>query len=140
MLLQKLAVIHEGQRYIDTPIALVLSKWDKMGNISYNPGQEKERALAYIEEQDWLRTLCQHLRTCCCYFEVFPVFSFIGDSPQPAQMEPFNVYAPLIWVADMADHNLLARCQRFQERYPDQFPMIIENYWGLLHHEDVQGP
>ena len=137
LLLQKLALINAGRRCIEVPVALVLSKWDRMGDISGDPHQEKQRALDYIEEHEWLRTLCRHLRTCCRYFEIFPVFAFVGDCPQPGQMQPFNVYAPLTWLGDMADQSLLAQCQRFQQQHPEQFAAIIEKYWRLLQMENL---
>lgn len=115
-LIKKIAEHKEGKRIIDIPIALVLSKWDRMGACSYDPEKEKKRALQYIEERNWLKTLHNNLTLTCKHFEIFPIFSFIDDVPNKDAIQSFNLTHPLTWATDMAEIVLLKDVKLFKKK------------------------
>ena len=139
-LLEKIAITREGVRKVGVPIALVLTKWDRSGDISWKPEKETERALRYIANTGWLHQLYNKLKILCPHLSVFPVFSFIGDKPNSTNIRPFNLCAPLIWSSDKGDLCLWEKCSRYHQEHPQDSSTIIESYWRLLHVEKINDP
>ena len=136
-LIEKIATFRNGVRKIGIPVGIVLTKWDRMGNLSDDPHKEKERAMQYVAQTSWLTKLYDNLKILCPYLEVFPVFSFIGDKPDKNNIRPFNVCAPLIWASDKGDVCLWEKCLALQQEHPQAYRDILENYWRLLQIENI---
>jgi len=139
-LIERIAVLREGVRRIEVPVGLILTKWDRLGNISWNPETETQRALEYIQKTDWLRELYDQLKVLCPIFQVFPIFSFIGDKPSKDDIRPFNLKAPLIWATDQSDISFFNKYKQFAEDHKTEYHNVMENYWRLLNVEKICNP
>ncbi len=138
-LINKISTMHQGKRQLPMPIALVLSKWDRQGEISWNPEKEKARALEYIKKSHW-NIIYQKLSLVSSKLEVFPVFSFIGDKPSKEDIRSFNLLAPLTYLASTAEECLWERASLFETEHPQEYPLVLENYYRLLYAENIQTP
>lgn len=141
-LIEQLATVRDGVRRINVPIAFVLTKWDRIGNIpddlqKLDARKERQRALEYIKSTDWVGQLYEKIKIICPYLEVFPVFSFIGDKPSRDHIKPFNICAPLLWITDAGDECLFQRCRKFHQEHPKDYHEVVANYWRLLSVEKI---
>ncbi len=139
-LIDRIATVRDGVRRIEVPVGLVLTKWDRMGEISWDSQKEHDRALQYIQKVDWLRELYEQMKIICPIFEVFPVFSFVGDKPSKDDLRPFNLKTSLVWATDQSDISLLSKAEIFQKENSQDLHAVIENYWRLLHIEKICDP
>lgn len=136
----RIARIQEGVKRSSVPLALVLTKWDRVGDISRDEGREKTRAVEYIEGREWLKRLYRKLKILYPPLEVFPVFSFIGDSPGKENIRAFNLCAPLLWAADVAERNLVEQCESMAEgprKSLEDRRELMEKYWSVLYVEKI---
>jgi hypothetical protein len=136
-IIQKLAKVKFNKRRTQIPIAIVLTKWDRMGNISWDPKTEMKRASQYVQETDWLKNIYEQLRAMCPMTNVFPIFSFIGDTPSLDNIRSFNLTEPLIWSHLQGQECLAVQCKEFASNHPQSYSNILENYWRLIHVEKI---
>ncbi len=137
-LIEHIAQVQQGKREIKVPVAMVLTKWDRIGGTCKNHEEEKEKALKYIEETEWIKRIYDKLRVLCPrYFEVFPVYSFIGDHPDKEHIKPFNIQTPLLWAMDNSELAMLDQTQEMASSEEYSYSDKLEFHWRLLHIEKI---
>ncbi|NUM36617.1 MAG: protein kinase [Candidatus Brocadiae bacterium] len=137
-LIEHIAQVQQGKREIKVPVAMVLTKWDRVGGTCKNHEEEKEKALKYIEETEWIKRIYDKLRVLCPhYFEVFPVYSFIGDHPDKEHIKPFNIQTPLLWAMDNSELAMLDQTQEMASSEEYSYSDKLEFHWRLLHIEKI---
>lgn len=101
---------------IGRPLALLLTKWDRQGEISADPETERRRALEYLNSRPALKQIGETLRNCGDRVELFPLSAFgssrDGNNPPIGGPRPIGLLAPLVWAVQKADELLLARARR----------------------------
>ena len=136
-LIERIAQVRQGKREIKIPVAMVLTKWDRIGDVSKSHDQEQRRALEYIEQTEWLAQLYYKLRILCPHFDVFPVYSFIGDKPSRENIRPFNIDTPLLWSIDQSDIALLDQAKEIENDDEYHHSEKLSLYWRLLNVEKI---
>ena len=137
-LISKISKIKDGNKKIEVPVALVLSKWDRIDPKAFGKSQDelRESALQYIKNTNWLPVYTR-LKNFCNKLEVYPIFSFIADKPSLENIKPFNICQPLIWITEMADKCLFNKCKEYQLQNPQNYKQIIKNFWNILNVENI---
>mgnify|MGYP000986571344 CR=1 FL=1 len=136
-LISLISQIKEGKRSISMPVALVLTKWDRMANISSNDALEEKRAIRYIAQTDWICDLYEKLNILCSHLKVFPVYAFLGDKPAPGNLQGFNIPAPVLWAADQSEEALLYQAKQMSASDEYDVSDKLAFHWRLLHIENI---
>ncbi len=107
-----------GKSCKDLPIAVVITKWDKVSTDIYseNITKDERRALMYVEEKKVNDYIEKHkvyknikvlIEGFTNYVKVFPVSAFgkakDGDLPPDEMIKPFNIFNPLMWISEVRD-------------------------------------
>jgi len=120
LLLTELKKLSSDGNTIGRPLALLLTKWDVRGELSYDPECERQRALEYLQSRPALKQIADALKNCGDRVELFPVSAFgsnrDGNKPPVDGPRPFGLHAPLAWAVQKADEMLLERARREADR------------------------
>ncbi|OQY10387.1 MAG: hypothetical protein B6I28_01080 [Fusobacteriia bacterium 4572_132] len=93
---------------LDIPMALVVTKWDKISDLTgkYDYEKEKEKVKNYIKEHRVYNNIYTLISGVAPSTEIFPVSAF-GDSKRgdlpPDELKPFNLFSPLMWASQKRD-------------------------------------
>ncbi len=88
------------------PLAIIITKWDKINPKLNNSTVEEEnkKALNYIKNHKIYRRIYQNASLFSNKVEVFPLSSLGVSSEETDRLiklsNPFNIFAPLTWIAD----------------------------------------
>jgi hypothetical protein len=117
---------------LQRPIGLVLTKWDRINPLFGDPKAEEEKARTYLLENKVFKQIHEKLCDAGERLHVFPVSAFGSQGennlpPPPESLQPYNLFAPLLWASEKADEVLFdlareeaARMMRAARR-PRQF-------------------
>lgn len=88
------------------PIALVITKWDKVSQ-GKNEVVEKKKAIDYIENHKVYKNVYNILQGATDTVDIFPLSAF-GESkgedlPPDDLNQPFNLFAPMVWISQKRD-------------------------------------
>lgn len=142
-LIEQISIRQENKQKFPIPVALVVSKWDRLcykngrkDETSLNPEEERQKAIQYLQTSHW-KQIYQKFTEICSNLEVFPIYSFIGDTPKTSDIQTFNLCAPLKWLASKAEQCLFERAQNFYQENLENYSIVIENYSRLLTAENI---
>lgn len=88
------------------PIALVITKWDKVSQ-GKNEVVEKKKAIDYIQNHRVYKNIYNILQGASDTVDIFPLSAFgeskDGDLPPDDLNQPFNLFAPMVWISHRRD-------------------------------------
>ena len=116
MLLDRLLVRGPDGNTVEKPLALLLTKWDVHGEISDDPAQEEQKALAFLESHPVFQQIAYKLKQAGDRVKVFPVSAFgshrDGNLPPLDGPKPFNLHLPIAWAVRKVDEMLYESAKR----------------------------
>jgi len=115
-LLARLLEKDSGGHAVCQPIAVLITKWDLVSDLSGSPEEERQKVLAFLRDHAGQigQAVCQKIEGVGERVQVFPVSTFGGhvDGKPICPLKPFNLHEPLVWVLRQTDRYLYEKAQR----------------------------
>jgi hypothetical protein len=97
---------------LERPVGVVLTKWDRVNPQFADPKDEEARARAFLQDHPVFKQVYRKLCDSGETIRVFPVSAFGSEAkdnrpPAPELLQPYNLFAPLLWAAAKADEVLV---------------------------------
>lgn len=104
---------------ISQPIAVLITKWDLVSDLSGSPEEEDRKVRQFLEDLagDLGTTVCGKIERAGEQVRVFPVSTFGGhvDGRPIHPLKPFNLHEPLVWALQQTDWVLFEKARRQAE-------------------------
>lgn len=118
-LLSRLIETSSGGHAISQPIAVLITKWDLVSDLSGSPEEEDRKVRQFLEDLagDLGTTVCGKIERAGEQVRVFPVSTFGGhvDGRPIHPLKPFNLHEPLVWALQQTDWVLFEKARRQAE-------------------------
>ena len=133
-LLARLVEKSPGGHAISQPIAVLVTKWDLVSDLSGTPEEEQKKLIEFLRERAAQvgYNICEKIERAGEQVAVFPVSTFGGhvDGKPICPLKPFNLHGPLVWALERTDRCLYEKARAQAEAALDS--RLWKNYTAAI--------
>jgi hypothetical protein len=115
------------------PIAILVTKWDQVSDLTGTAEQERQKLLEFMRSQggELAQQICQKIEAAGERVRLFPVSASGGHSDgKPAlPLRPYHLHEPLVWLFQQIDQCLVAEAE---QKVRQALERVWPDYTGAL--------